>query len=124
MYQNQAVEVSATHTSIEVLYVVFRIARVFYLSVMSRITGCWCHPIRVDVAEVSNCALQRKREAIDSDIETMTTPSTPSADDLKKGKKKKREKRAKLEEAEPEGEGVEVETEVSLICGRSCQVCF
>lgn len=101
-----------THSSVEVLYVVFRIARVFYLSVMSHNWNWWCHALLV-VAEVSNCALQRKREATDSDVETTTTPSTPSADDLKKGKKKKREKKAKLEEAEPEGEGVEPETEVS-----------
>lgn len=60
------------------------------------------------------CALQRKREAADSDSEAMTAPSTPSAEDLKKDKKKKKkEKRVKLEEAGPDETEAEPETEVS-----------
>lgn len=51
----------------------------------------------------------------DSDGETTTTPCIPSADDAKKEKKKK--KKAKLEKTESDGEGVEPESEVSLIYG-------
>lgn len=53
----------------------------------------------------------------DSDGETTTTPCTPSAEDAKKEEKKKKKKKAKLEKTEPDGEGVEPESEVSLIYG-------
>lgn len=47
--------------------------------------------------------LQRKREVTDSEGEN-TTPSTPSAEDLKKEKKKKRKEKVRHEEMEPECE--------------------